>query len=269
MMAVDAYLEDQHDLLARLARLDVVTAQLAHTAPVAPMSSQIKTKLMAQVRAEGASAAVRLSVAAPATSSSGNPLFGGRKQGRPGQSQPPSSRPIQPPLPAQLSTRRFNFGWLAAAAIAAAALFIVWVDIGAQRQIVQLQAQLAARESELIQIQQQLPFFISPSQIVSLDSTGESVASGIFYQHNERALLVLHDLPPLPETQTYQLWLIPADGAPKDAGLLTVQSADESHQQVELPTDALAYNAIGISIEPAGGSETPTVDQIVLFGQKT
>jgi len=276
MEAVDAYLEEQHTLLARLERLDIATAQLAQAAPAAPMSPQIKTRLMTQVRAEGGSTTSASPVVSPIASSavsSGNPLLGGGRQGRTILGQPVHTRPIQPPLPVQppLSIqrpRRFDFGWLAAAALAAMALFIVWIDIGTQTQLRQLQNELVNRDTQLAELRQQQIFFTNPSQIVTLVGTGESNARGLFYQYNEEAFLVLHGLEPLPATQTYQLWLIPTEGTPASAAIFAVQSADESHQQVKLPANALTYNAVGISIEPSGGSLTPTMEKIVLLGEK-
>jgi hypothetical protein len=193
--------------------------------------------------------------------------------------------PILPPQPAPTPAappQRFDFGWLAAAAMAVAALFIVWIDFGAQQQLVQLRSDLSGRTTEISQLNQQiqsmelqlqqnqgqLAFFASPTQIVSLTGTLKAPsAGGVFYQHNDRAILVLQGLPPLPADQTYQLWLIPAQGAPAPAGLLTIATVDANRQQVNLP--ALTYQAIGISIEPSGGSETPTAGNIVLLGERT
>jgi anti-sigma-K factor RskA len=71
----------------------------------------------------------------------------------------------------------------------------------------------------------------------------------------------------LPENQTYQLWLIPADGdgAPLPSGLLAVQQAGVDSVTITLPDDATNYAAVGVSIEPAGGSPSPT-GPIVLVG---
>lgn len=297
LLAVEDYLEQQRALMARIERLHLATAQLAHAAPdVPPLSPRIKSALMTRARAEAAPSVQTASaqrsavssvtppVGAPGAPTARNPLFAGRNPtSRAPWGSLPQSRSRQPPAPPQPRRFTFTFGWLAAAAMAVAAFFIIWIDIGAQRQLGQLQAELAARTTELATLSQQLEmleeqlqrdraqlaFFANPTQIVPLTGTVEAPnAAGIFYQHNEEALLLLHGLPPLPTDQAYQLWLIPAEGAPASAGLLTVESTDINHQQVNLPIDALAYSAVGISVEPAGGSPAPTGD-IVLLGERT
>ncbi|MEZ4728545.1 MAG: anti-sigma factor [Caldilineaceae bacterium] len=126
-------------------------------------------------------------------------------------------------------------------------------------------------QEQLRQEQQQFAFLAGcASDLVVLNGTAvDPDAGGIFCQQDEEAFLVLHGLSPLPATRTYQLWLLPSDGAPVSAGLLRVESAAIARQQVPLTADPLTYTAVGISIEPAGGSEEPTGNQIVLLGEKT
>lgn len=292
MVAMDDYMQRHHALLARVERLDAATAQLAYTAPIAPLSSHVKNSLMGQIRAEAIpsrtrsllDAAERITQNLP-TVPKNTPLLPARQQ----QEQTYAlarPTPVLPPQPAPqpVPKRRFDFGWLAAAAMAVAALFIVWIDFQAQRQLVQLRSDLTGRNTQITQLTQQiqsmelqlqqnqgqLAFFANPTQIVPLDGTDRApTAGGVFYQHDERAILVLHGLPPLPADQTYQLWLIPAQGTPAPAGLFTVATVDPNRQQVNLPESALTYQAIGVSIEPAGGSEAPTAGNIVLLGERT
>ena len=293
MVAMDDYMQRQHALLARVERLDAATAQLAYTAPIAPLSSHVKNSLMGQIRAEAIpsrtrsllDAAERITQNLP-TVPKNTPLLPARQQ----QEQTYAlarPTPILPPQPAPTPAappQRFDFGWLAAAAMAVAALFIVWIDFQAQRQLVQLRTDLTGRDTQISQLNQQLQsmalqlqqnqgqlaFFANPTQIVPLAGTVKApTAGGVFYQHKDRAILVLHGLPPLPADQTYQLWLIPAQGAPAPAGLLRIATVDPNGQQVNLPDSALTYQAIGVSIEPLGGSETPTAGNIVLLGERT
>lgn len=294
MVAVEDYLAQQRALLARVDQLQDVTAQLAHAAPTASVSPTVKATLMAQVRA-GAKSTLRSSAThrsdakpsadgAPAQSTR-NPLLAARSQERNTPfARAQQVRPIQPPLPAPRPPQRFNFGWLAAAAIAVAALFIIWVDIGVQRQLGQLQTVLAERTTQVTDLSQQvqileeqlqqdqlhLAFFTGPSEIATLTGTPSAPnAAGVYYQQNGEALVVLHGLEPLPTTQTYQLWLIPAEGNPAPAGLLPIHTAATVDVQfVTLPTAALDYATVGITVEPATGSEQPTSDP-VLVGEKT
>ena len=76
------------------------------------------------------------------------------------------------------------------------------------------------------------------------------------------AFLLVSGLPTLPEGQEYQVWKITGQG-PESAGIFS--STDSVEQLVNLPADFFSADAVGISIEPRGGSAQPTGD-IVLLG---
>jgi len=88
-------------------------------------------------------------------------------------------------------------------------------------------------------------------------SVGGSLS--LAYSVSERMMqLTPHDMPELPEDQTMQLWLIDDSGA-QSAGLMT-------GAQTELLTDvAVAEDmTFGITVEPAGGSDEPTSEPVLL-----
>jgi anti-sigma-K factor RskA len=65
-------------------------------------------------------------------------------------------------------------------------------------------------------------------------------------------------LPPAPEGREYQLWAI-ADGAPVDAGLFHAAT-----QEARPMKPVSAASAFAVTLEPAGGSPTPTGEMYVL-----
>jgi anti-sigma-K factor RskA len=84
---------------------------------------------------------------------------------------------------------------------------------------------------------------------------------GVFYQDGHTGQLVVHGLDPLPQGQTYQFWAVTRDGVQIPAGLVTVLDRDgATWTTVTIPATVSVTDlaAIGISIEPAGGSPTPT-----------
>jgi anti-sigma-K factor RskA len=104
-----------------------------------------------------------------------------------------------------------------------------------------------------------------PERTIQLPGTAEAPnASGAFYVSDNEGLLVLRGLEPLPTNQTYQLWLIPADGPPESAGLLAVRANAPTWLTLPLPAEAQDFAAVGVSVEPAGGSLAPTT--VVLLG---
>lgn len=74
--------------------------------------------------------------------------------------------------------------------------------------------------------------------------------------------VLLEDLPALSSDQDYQLWYINADG-PLPAG--TFDSTGDGTAWRVLDGTMHAGDAVGVTVEPTGGSEQPTSDPIVAF----
>jgi anti-sigma-K factor RskA len=75
-------------------------------------------------------------------------------------------------------------------------------------------------------------------------------------------VVVLQDLPDQPPSRTYQVWVI-RNGQPVSAAVL--QPGREGQQRVELQQDLAGAQTVAVSVEPAGGSPSPT-GPIVLAG---
>jgi anti-sigma-K factor RskA len=90
---------------------------------------------------------------------------------------------------------------------------------------------------------------------IAPDTTGEVVLS-----EDGRTLVVrVEDLPPLPEEQVYQLWLI--EGERRDSG--GTYHPNEEVWLVRAPQHLDTYDALGVTIEPAGGSPGPTGPRVL------
>jgi anti-sigma-K factor RskA len=82
---------------------------------------------------------------------------------------------------------------------------------------------------------------------------------------SENAFLMVQGLSDLPSNMVYQVWHIGGEGAaPMGAGTFSV--TDPDGQLITVPADFSNAEALGISIEPRGGSPAPTGD-IVLMGE--
>jgi anti-sigma-K factor RskA len=126
---------------------------------------------------------------------------------------------------------------------------------------------LVAQSNSLEQINAKLPQTpVSAAVTVSLKGTDvQPQAQGqlIADPNSQSAVLVIVGLDQLESGRTYQVWLIDG-GGPQSAGLLTV---DENGQGVLIVTSELSigsFQALGISVEPDGGSQQPTGDIVVL-----
>ena len=95
---------------------------------------------------------------------------------------------------------------------------------------------------------------------VTVDLAG-GVSATVYRSLSEnRAAIVTRGMRPAPHDHVYQLWL-QKDGVMVSAGLMT--SAGD-HAQL-LRGDVAGASGVGITVEPEGGSKTPTTDPVVLF----
>lgn len=80
--------------------------------------------------------------------------------------------------------------------------------------------------------------------------------------HTKKVLLMSANLPSLSPSQQYQLWGM-VDGKPVDAGVFEYKNGQfEASFQKDI-SDAKAF---AVSIEPRGGSVSPTIDKVCMLG---
>ncbi len=70
--------------------------------------------------------------------------------------------------------------------------------------------------------------------------------------------LILNDLPPLPPDKVYQIWLIDAEGKRVSGGTFRVDERGRGWFWGRAADLLNQYRAVGITIEPLGGSPQPT-----------
>jgi anti-sigma-K factor RskA len=96
----------------------------------------------------------------------------------------------------------------------------------------------------------------------SLDLEGGGNVTAVWSPSLERAAITVRDLEPLPSSRTYQVWFIDPAGTATPAGTFDMAGAPQS---MMLTGEMDAGDAIGITIEPAGGSTEPTTDPIAVI----
>jgi anti-sigma-K factor RskA/cell division protein FtsB len=273
---VEAYIANDPAAKTRLHNLQQTADLLPLTTePVAP-SPQLKANLMARVQADSRAKMGQTAVSPKTTA---------------------VKRPSTP-QPTWLERLRqgFAFPVLAGTAAFAAILLFIWV-ISLNQQLNQLQNQIADLSAKTTTLQgeldslegdntqlrvqnetlqqqlnnqnEMLAAYQQPgtSTIAISDNTGENPnarATLTVQPDSSEATFVAANLPPLSADQVYQLWIIRGD-LPISAGIFEL----DENGRVVLPVDgalAASFDAVGVSIEPAGGSESPTPDQIILLG---
>jgi anti-sigma-K factor RskA len=126
------------------------------------------------------------------------------------------------------------------------------------------QAYRNARESEQLNERMAAVLTAPDAESVTVSSGGGSGGSGgtvtvVVSRDREQLLVVSRGLPQVPENRIYQAWMIGPSGA-KSAGLM----GPSGRTPLVLPGPGDA-NAVGVTIEPAGGSVQPTSDPVLLL----
>jgi anti-sigma-K factor RskA len=104
------------------------------------------------------------------------------------------------------------------------------------------------------------------SYVVSGGTSQQSVSGTIAVDAATRqAILTVHGLAPLPRTEVYEVWLIPAHGPPKGVAFLAPSPSSGAWTAV-VNGSLDGYTTIAATNEPIGGSPGPTGSQ-VLIGQ--
>lgn len=251
---VEAYVRSHPELEAELAEMKTAAAALPYAAaPITP-SPVVKERLMAQVQA------AQTSRTAPAVPPA------------------PAARPPQTPW-----RQRWQAWWAglwAMPAFSAAALLLI-ITLGfwgfaQNRQLQTIRAQNAALNAENEALRQaalgeeNLIAVLSSDSHQAITIRGTEVqpqARGHLFQDaaSQAAVLVVSDLPLLPAGRTYQFWLI-REGVAVDAGIFQVNQDGRGLLTLPPSLAVSPFDAIGVSIEPLGGSAQPTGD-IVMLGE--
>lgn len=231
---VDAYVAADPQARARLEALQAAGAALPLAVEPAAPPPRVKRALMAQVRADAGQAHT------PAV---------------------PASRPRPEPF-----WRRFAPA-LALGGLALAVAASLWA-LTLNAEVVRLRAEAAVLRRELQAQAEVLAQVADPAaQIIVIAGTeARPAAAGRLIADPARnsGVLIVVGLAPLTPEQTYQLWLIKG-AVPVSAGLFAVDAAGQATVTLQAGAAPADYDALGVSIEPAGGSEQPT-GEIVLLG---
>jgi anti-sigma-K factor RskA len=93
--------------------------------------------------------------------------------------------------------------------------------------------------------------------------TPTTVGARVVYNAHEGMMMYDGMLPPAPADKSYQLWLVPMNGAPISAGVFNPKSGQMSHMMMKLPAGVTAKE-FAVSLEPAGGMPHPTGPMVLV-----
>jgi len=185
------------------------------------------------------------------------------------------------PLNRENTNSKPPFGWIAAAAAIVLSFFMAYQWQDSLNFMNAMEQEIASQDQELEQLQEQLQSVESSKeqyeglwaavsepgvQRIQLNSTqegGSALATVYWNPDSEKTFLLRDQLPAEGADSQYQLWAIVA-GKPVSIGLLEQGSEELQLQNMAAVTNASAF---AITLEPLGGSESPTLEQMVVIGE--
>ena len=251
---VQSQLSQHPEAVQELAQYQAMSDQLLHSAAAVEPPAALAQRLAAALEADANRAAAH-------------------RHGAIGRPISYASRPIPPnaarrtwALGARRFVKRSKFQ-IAAAAILA---LLVLTNILSLTQIRSLQAMQTRLWNQISseQVTQQnmvqviLATYDTSSFEVAAQDGGTAHAYVEWCPQTYTVLVEAGDFPVLSPDMTYQLWLI-RDGQRTSGGLFTVNSWGNGSLVMQLNEPLDNYDAIGITPEPAGGSNGPTAPPVV------
>jgi anti-sigma-K factor RskA len=147
------------------------------------------------------------------------------------------------------------------AACVVLAVFSLWSTAEMQR----MRQQLSTVRNERNELRSAIELLTRSDTRAVQFGRAENVPHGrVLVSRTGGLVFVASQLPVIPGDRTFELWLIPAKGAPQAAGLFRPNASGESVHISPVPVDASNTAAVAVSIEPRQGSNAPTTNPILV-----
>jgi hypothetical protein len=159
--------------------------------------------------------------------------------------------------------------WLAAAALLMLAGFFWQQSDRLSQQVARLQDESAQQQAQLERAREVVSTLTSTDALrvtlVAAQTPPQPQGRAIYVRDRSSLIFLASNMPALPPQKSYELWLIPTNGAPIPAGMFK-PDARGSATVVEPPLPGgVEAKAFAITVEPQQGSSAPTMP-IVMMG---
>ena len=159
--------------------------------------------------------------------------------------------------------------YLAAAALALAAVLFWKRNDELQGRVAELERQSSQQQSAIEEAKQVLATLTAPDAmrvtLVAAPARPQPQGKAIYVRNRGSLIFLASNMEPLPPAKAYELWLIPMSGAPIPAGMFK-PDAQGSATVVNPPLPSgVEAKTFAITVEPESGSSTPTMP-IVMVG---
>jgi anti-sigma-K factor RskA len=160
------------------------------------------------------------------------------------------------------------FGWAVAAVAVVLIALLLRQNGDLRRRVLGLEANIAGQQQKLVQAEQLVASLTSHDAerftLVAGKTAPQPQGKAIYVRNAGMLVFFASNMPQLPPWKTYELWLIPASGAPIPAGLFR-PDAHGSAMVMKPPLPAgMEAKTFAITIEPEAGSSAPTSQPIMV-----
>lgn len=178
----------------------------------------------------------------------------------------PKKRPARERMVLGVLHRRWlTFAPIAATLLVAVFGLLLWRNNARLlRNLERTHAQLEQANQQLHDAQQLVALLKSPDTmhitLVAAKTPPQPQAKTIYGPKMGRLLLMANNLETLPPDKVYELWLLPASGAaPIPAGTFKPDAKGKAMMDHSMETAGIEAKGFAITVEPEGGSQTPTM----------
>ena len=98
--------------------------------------------------------------------------------------------------------------------------------------------------------------------LTAADPASRATGYVLISADGDSGALIVDGLPPLGESQQYQLWLI-KDGKRTSGAVFSTDEKNYGGTRIRSPLSLHEYSSVGITIEPTGGSPQPTGPRVL------
>jgi hypothetical protein len=163
------------------------------------------------------------------------------------------------------------WGWLGWAATAAVIVFAasLWKEnLSLKQSLASLGSQAVENARELEELRRVAAPIIAPEAqrvtLVAMKTPPQPQGKAFYLRNRSSLVFVANNMAPLPPQKAYELWLIPAQGAPIPAGVFK-PDAHGSATVVNPPLPAGAEaKAFAITVENEAGASSPTMPILMM-----
>ena len=153
-----------------------------------------------------------------------------------------------------------------ASALALATILLWLHNVQLDRQLAELRNTVQQQQKQLDEARHMADLLAARDTVVVPlweQKTPNPVGARVVYNAREGMMMCDGMLPPAPVDKSYQLWLVPMNGAPISAGVFNPKSGQMSHMMMKVPA-GLTAKEFAVSLEPAGGMPHPTGPMVLI-----